>query len=209
MALPGRYYFITLTSADDSPRDMKLAYLSFLRWVKKYRPGCQVIKVITNEGNGVIHAILRLKRNQKMVEATDLRAFWKRRHRAVEVRIVPVRDYAGLLRYISEQEKKGLSFEMAGQVQITSVGRTHGWIPSGFVPAFKRFWFFHASRGVPTEYLSFLVTEWIRECHREGIVTGPPEVVWTPDTIPGAACPPGASEGCTSVQDPRASPGGP
>ena len=183
MALPGRYHWLTLTSSPESP-PIKRDWPELLRWLHRFNPGIELIRVITDEGHGVAHIVTRLKRNQKNIDVVALRAWWEDHHRATQIKIVPVRlKKDALIRYISEQARKGLSSEMAGQVHVISFGRTRHWIPYGFCVVFSRFWYRHSLVGVPPAALSLVVADWVRACHREGSIVEPPEVIWTPETI--------------------------
>ena len=208
MALPGRYYWLTLTSSAVSP-PIKRTWPALLRWLHHHASGAELIRVLTDEGFGVAHVVVRLKRTQKNIDVRALRSWWQVHHKATQIKIVPVRlKRDALIRYISEQSKKGLSSEMAGQVHVTSFGRTRRWLPVGFLTVFSRFWFCNASKGIPSNVLSLIVADWCRVCHQAGSIVEPPTVTWAPETTSEGQASLPTSESPTAPEDCLPSPSG-
>jgi len=179
LMLPGRYYFVTLTSSPSSP-PIKTSWAALNRWFKRHRPGSASLHVLTDEGHGVAHVVVRLKRNQSRIDVKALRAYWQQRHRATQIRIVPVtKSHASLERYLAEQgrRKKGLASEMANQVIITSWDYTRNWIPVGFTRVFRRMWQLYYDQ-VTADFLDIAVSDWIRQCAQDpDFLEDPPQVL--------------------------------
>jgi len=139
MNLPGRYYFLTLTSSPDSP-SIKKSFNKLCMWLKSERPGISHIHVITDEGFGVIHMVFRLPLRSKNIDVRLLRARWKKWHKAKQIVIKRAQsDHEKLADYMSDQRKmRKLGSEMSWQDSIISWDWSPGWIPKGFTKAFGR-----------------------------------------------------------------------
>ena len=81
LSLPGRYYFITLTSSPKSPH-IEIGWRKFKRWLKYHRPESTYCYCLTNEGHGVIHIVLRLGKHEKRIDVKQLRDYWEKKHKA-------------------------------------------------------------------------------------------------------------------------------
>jgi len=142
LKLPGRYYFLTLTSSPESP-PLKKSFDLLRKWLKSERPGISWIKVFTDEGHGVIHMVFRLPLKSKNIDVRHLRARWKKWHKATQIKIVRARsDHEKLADYLCDQRKmRKLGSEMSWQNSITEWGWSKGWIPKGFTKSFGRLWY--------------------------------------------------------------------
>jgi hypothetical protein len=141
MNLPGRYYFLTLTSSPASP-PLKKSFDLLRKWLKSERPGISWIVVFTDEGHGVIHMVFRLPLKSKNIDVRLLRARWKKWHKAKQIVIKRAQsDHEKLADYLSDQRKmRKLGSEMSWQDSITRWGWSKGWIPKGYTKQFARDW---------------------------------------------------------------------
>jgi len=142
LRLPGRYYFITLTSSPASP-PLESTWNALRVWLKRYRPGMCWIYCFTLEGHGVIHMVVRLPMRSKNINVKVLRAYWQKLTGATQIRIVRVRESnkEDLADYLVNQKlKKGLGQEFAHQSSITRWHWSKGWLPKGFTKEFGRLW---------------------------------------------------------------------
>lgn len=143
LLLPGRYYFLTLTSTPTSP-PVRKSYLKFSRWLRRYRPGITWLHCITVEGHGVVHMIIRLGHRTKNLDIKEVRAYWENLTGARQVNIKRVRDShkKDLADYLANQKlKKSMGREMAYQgSSMVSWHWSKGWLPKGFTKAFARLW---------------------------------------------------------------------
>ena len=115
LALPGVYYFLTLTSSPESP-PLKKSWGIFKKWLHRYRPGSVWIYVFTDEGHGVIHMIIRMGKNEPRIEVKVLRKYWEKIHKARQIKILYVRRPQDLAAYLADQRnKKRLGAELAWQ----------------------------------------------------------------------------------------------
>jgi len=139
--LPGRYYFLTLTSSPESP-PIKRSYDALRKQLSRRRPGCSWLHVITEEGFCVIHMVLRLLSHQKNINVRKLRSWWMKVHKAKQIKILRVRNSKNLANYMSDQRKKRkLGSEMSWQDLIVSWNWSPGWLPKGYTKKFGRLWF--------------------------------------------------------------------
>lgn len=139
--LPGRYYFLTLTSSPVSP-PLKKSYDALRKCLSRHRPGCSWLHVMTEEGCGVLHMVIRLLVKQKNLNVKKLRTYWQNLHKAKQIKILRVRNSLKLANYLSDQRKKRkLGSEMSWQDLIVSWNWSPGWIPKGFTKKFSRLWF--------------------------------------------------------------------
>ena len=142
LMLPGRYYFLTLTSSPESPK-LEKSWCALRFWLKRYRSGITWLYCFTDEGHGVIHMVVRLGMKQKRIVQADLKKAWKRIHQAEYVWVARVKDSKkqGLANYIADQRKlRKMGSEMSWQPGVTKWRWSKGWIPSGFTRSFGRFW---------------------------------------------------------------------
>ena len=141
LMLPGRYYFLTLTSSPESP-NLENSWFNFRQWLRYHRPGLAFCFVITSEGYGVIHMVIRLKPRMKNLDINEIRRYWETRHKAKQIKIVRVRHARKLANYLSDQRKKRkLGSEMSWQDLIVRWRWSPGWIPRGFTKEFSKLWF--------------------------------------------------------------------
>lgn len=160
--LPGRYYFLTLTSSPQSP-DVKKSWLLLRKKISREFPRSCHLHVITNEGYGVIHLVVRLGRGEKRIEIVPLRTWWIKTHRAKQIVILRVTRREDLAKYISDQRhKKALAGEFAWQDGIVSWGYSKGWLPKSFGVAFGRFW--HDTRDMEMVRREVHVHDWLLRC---------------------------------------------
>jgi len=142
MNLPGRYYFLTLTSSPESP-PIRKSYNKLRMWLKAERPGISWIHVITAEGFGVIHMVFRLPVKSKNIDVRKLRAWWVKWHNAKQIVIKRAQsDHEKLADYMSDQRKmRKLGSEMSWQDMIVSWDYSKGWLPKGYARELRRLWF--------------------------------------------------------------------
>ena len=143
LKLPGRYYFLTLTSTPASP-PIRKSYKLFSQWLRRKRPGITWLHCITCEGHGVAHIVLRLSPRMKNLDIKEVRAYWENLTGARQVNIKRVRnchknDLADYL--VNQKLKKGMAREFAYQgSSIMSWHASAGWLPKGYTKAFARLW---------------------------------------------------------------------
>jgi len=141
LMLPGRYYFLTLTSSPQSP-SIEKSWLSFRQWLHRVRPGITYCFVMTGEGHGVIHIVLRLKPRQKNLEQKIIQEYWERIHLAKQVRIERVGRARNLANYFADQRRlKKMGSEMSWQDLIVRWKYSPGWLPHGFISRFRKVYF--------------------------------------------------------------------
>jgi len=172
---PGRYYFLTLTSSPDEP--LKMIHWDMVRKkLKKELPRTSHFHVITGEGHGVIHIILRLGPGEKRLEIKPFRTWWAQYHKAVQIRIEKVGNVKELARYISDQRhKKNIAGEFAWQDDIISWGWSKGWLPAGFTKHFGRYW--HKSREASMGQREAFLHGWLLRCFED------PQEIRRPPTV--------------------------
>ena len=164
MTLPGRYYFLTMTSSPSSP-PIHRSWRRLLRWLRRNYPGIAHIHVLTDEGCGVAHIVVRLTYQTRNIDVRLLRSYWQRSHGATQLRIERVKDRDRLTRYLSEQAKKTLAGELRHQPAITSWRYTRNWLPRGFTRAWGRFYQRHAGT-ISQDTIARVTADWLRACAR-------------------------------------------
>jgi len=171
----GRYYFLTLTSSPQSP-DVKESWKKIREWLREYRSKSCHLHVITSEGCGVIHIIIRLGKEEKRIEIKKLREYWKKIHQASQIKIIKIYNKEDVVKYIADQSrKKSMAAEMAWQDGIVSWGWSKGWLPKGFVRHFGRFWY--RSRDAGLEQQERFLHGWLMRCFEdEQEILSPPAV---------------------------------
>jgi len=171
----GRYYFLTLTTTPEKPLTKK-NWDALRKHLKMLLPRTAHFHVITSEGNGVIHMILRLGRGENRLEIVPFRAWWKNLTGATQVRIIRVNNKKDLARYISDQRhKKSLAGEFAWQDLIVTWGYSAGWLPLAFGKHFGRFWW--NSRDAELGQREMFLHDWLMRCYEDqGEVLYPPTV---------------------------------
>jgi hypothetical protein len=138
---PARYYFLTVTSSPVEPLERR-HWDALRQHLRRLLPRTVHFHVITKEGFGVIHIILRLGRGEKRLEIRPFREWWRSYHKAIQVKIIRVNNRDELCKYIADQRHKhALAGEFAWQDDIVSWGYSKGWLPKGFCKHFGRFWF--------------------------------------------------------------------
>jgi len=175
LQLPGRYYFITLTSTPKSPPITK-SWNPLRQWLKYQRPGISWCYCFTKEGYGVIHMIVRLGPGEKRISAKELRAYWENLTGAYQIRIDHVEDTTkfDLASYIADQRsKRKLGGELAWQDGIVRWRWSKGWLPKGFTKAFGRVW--QRLRYISSGEREKAVSGWLAACHADenNIFCGP------------------------------------
>lgn len=163
LKLPGRYYFLTLTTAPGSPALLKI-WNALRKWLKRYRPGICWLYCFTTEGKGqgVIHMILRLGHQMKNLDVVEVRAYWHKLTGAKQVKILRTTeaDKEDLAGYLANQKRKrGLAKEMGYQSTITRWRWSKGWLPRGFTKEFGRAWVRLAN--VPYGLKLKIISEWL------------------------------------------------
>jgi len=141
LMLPGRYYFLTLTSSPESP-SLEKSWYNFRKWLHYHRPGITYAFVITDEGCGVIHIVLRLKPRHKNLEQKVIQEYWEKTHKAKQVRIERVGRARNLANYFADQRKlRKMGSEMSWQDLIVRWKYSPGWLPHGFISRFRKVWY--------------------------------------------------------------------
>lgn len=179
LILPGRYFFVTWTTATTS-EDVERYWPALRQWLHRYRPGATWAYCLTREGkaHGVIHMVIRLQPGQARLEVRDLRAQWQALTGARQLKIRSVRPMhkQGLARYLAEQgRKKRVAGEMAYQPMLKRWRWSQGWLPKGFTKAFGRF--FWRTRDLDPSIREQLVREWLLRASKDASqVDTPPRV---------------------------------
>ena len=187
LALGGRLYWLTLTSSPSSP-PIRRTWKALRLWLRRHHKGAHHIHVITDEGHGVIHIVIRIRRDRPRIDVRELRTYWQKTHGATQIRIERVRSITALSRYLAEQGRRALSGEMAHQVLITSWGYTRGWIPVHFADAFGRYWARQRQAGVSPDDLSPLIDLWVRQVAEDpSRIEDPPCPTITSSSVPSAS----------------------
>lgn len=169
--LPGRYYFLTLTTTPDDP--LKKSHFNALRmYLKRQRPGVCWIYCMTMEGNGVIHMVLRLPMKSKNYDVKELRRYWHNLTGATQIRIERVGGKRkNLANYLSDQRKKRkMGSEMSWQDMIVSWGWSKGWIPKGFTKIFGRMYIDWID--APEEVKQKVIRDAVNIAHKEVLKNG-------------------------------------
>lgn len=169
LLLPGRYYFVTWTTATTS-EDVERYWRPLKTWLHRYRPGATWAYCLTREGkaHGVIHMVIRLRPGQPRLDAKEVRAHWFHLTGAKQVRLVAVRPQHkhGLAVYLAEQgRKKRVAGEMAFQPLMKRWRWSSGWLPRGFTKAFGRF--FWRNRDLDPSIRDQLVRQWLLRASRD------------------------------------------
>lgn len=175
LSIPGRYYFCTWTSSPESPPIEKTWRL--LRWrLKRSHPGSSWIYVITSEGLGVIHMIIRLGKNEKRLDVKEERAWWEKVHKARQIKFLYVKKPEDLAAYLADQRRKrSLGAELAWQDDLVRWRWSSGWLPKGFTRAFGRVW--SRLMGESPGYRDMVIRTWLARCHEH-----PEEIARPPGT---------------------------
>jgi len=140
LCLPGRYYFLTLSSSPQSP-PLERSWNNLRQWLKKSVPGITWCYCFTNEGYGVIHMVVRIHAHVKNLDVRALRRYWKKSHLATQIRIVRVKHGEDLASYLANQKRKNrMAKEMGYQSGVIRWRWSKGWIPLGFTKEFGRIW---------------------------------------------------------------------
>lgn len=194
LKLPGRYFFLTLTSTPKSP-DLKDTWHALQRWFKRYRPGITWLYCFTIEGKArvrewdpdnsratVIHMIIRLGMKQKRLDVKEVRKEWTKLTgaRQIKIRYVPESKKEKLAGYISNQKlKRGLAKEMGYQSAVTRWRWSSGWLPKGFTKQFGRAWVDTSKNGVPYGLKLKVLSDWLhRYKFKDGLTWRPGELVY-------------------------------
>jgi len=166
LLLPGRYYFLTLTSSPDSP-NLEHSFFLFKKWLRYRRKGITFIFCMTSEGYGVLHMVIRLKPRMKNLDIKDVRDYWVSVHKAQQIKLVRVRHANKLANYLSDQRKKRkLGSEMSWQDLMVRWRASPGWLPKGYGKVFGRLWVEWID--APEQVRNKVVRESIKEAHKNG-----------------------------------------
>lgn len=160
LQLPGRYYFWTFTNSGFSQKQ-KSNWRKLKWWLKRYRPGIAGIYCMTQEVNGVIHLVVRLKRRQKRIIKEEIQEYWNSLGGGYTfVATVSDSDKTGLANYLSDQRRKnGMAKEMGCQTLITSWNRFGTWLPVHWTKDFGRAWV--RTNGMPLASRILLFKSWL------------------------------------------------
>ena len=178
LAIPGRYYFCTWTTTKDHPLTEK-DWRNLSLWLHRQRPLAVWCYVITREGNGVIHLVLRLGKGEKRLDAKETRAYWTALTGARQIKLVFVSEPLDLASYLADQRrKKTLSGEFAWQDDMVRWRWSKGWLPKGFTRAFGRVWYRLLS--APPHIRENVVKTWLLRCNLDlDNIKNPPKIILT------------------------------
>lgn len=165
-AIPGRYYFFTLTSSPQSPK-LQSSWRALAYWLRRQRPGIQWIYCFTNEGFGVIHMVFRLPMKSKNLDVRKVRAYWKKAHKAQQIKLVRVKNPHDLASYLQQQKsnKKRISTEFLYQPGIERWNRSKGWLPTGITPHIRRAAF--RLRAHPVKVKEICIQNYVKRVHED------------------------------------------
>lgn len=162
MRLPGRCYFLTFTTTPISP-SLSALWAGLSKWLKRYRPGICWLYCFTMEGGlyqkgspGVIHMVIRLPMRQKNLDINDVRAYWKERTGASQLKIlrVPESKKDNLAHYIANQRTKvGMACEMGYQSSVARWRWSKGWLPKGYGHEKSKIWGKMLHQNIPQEII--------------------------------------------------------
>lgn len=162
---PGRYYFLTVTSSPQEPLERR-HWNNLRMYFRKNLPRTVHFHVVTKEGYGVIHIILRMGRGEKRLEIRPFRSWWKSYHKADQIRIERINNRDELCKYIADQRhKRSLAGEFAWQDDIVSWGYSKGWLPKGFGKCFGRYWY--RSRDADLGTREMFLHDWLLRCYKD------------------------------------------
>jgi hypothetical protein len=134
--------------------------------------------IMTDEGYGVIHMIVRLPKGNPRIEIAVLDGYWVKIHQA-HCLIKKVFSPRGLANYVSDQRRrKGMSVEMSSQEQITQWRMSKGWVPLAFMVAFGRYW--SDTSELPENVRIDVVNQWLL-----GILSDPSLLEKRPSIVGG------------------------
>lgn len=173
LRLPGRYWFLTLTTTPTSP-SLKSLWNGLRIWLKAYRPGIVWIYCFTTEGKGmgVIHMIVRLGMKQKRIDAKQIRAYWKERTGASQVKLkyVPESKKEDLASYVANQKTKvGVACEMGYQSSVTRWRWSYGWLPRGYGKSKSKLWGKLLHDGTPQDIILEQSNHLLHKMHFEEV----------------------------------------
>jgi len=139
MMLPGDYWFLTLTTSPQSLRSIRIS-LSRLwnTWLKKKFP-CDWLWCHTNEGLGVVHAVLRFGTGDRIPTEEQIREEWVRLHRAFMVDFAPVRHFDRTANYLL-QRKNATAQELHFQPDVLKWHYSSAWLPRKFASVYGGLW---------------------------------------------------------------------
>lgn len=162
LRLPGRCYFLTFTTTPNSP-SLPALWNGLRQWLKRSRPGICWLYCFTMEGGlyhkgspGVIHMVIRLHMKQKNLDINEVRAYWKERTGASQLKIlrVPESKKEDLADYIANQRNKvRMAREMGYQSAVARWHWSKGWLPKGYGKSKSKLWGKMLHQGVPDEII--------------------------------------------------------
>jgi hypothetical protein len=177
LMIPGRYYFITWTTATTS-NDIEEYWPALRQWLHRYRPRSTWAYCITREGkaHGVIHMVIRLGPGEDRLDAREVREQWFNLTGAKQIRMEKVGSPEKLASYLSDQRgKRRIAGEMAYQDLLKRWRWSRGWLPTGWTRAFGRW--FRQTLDLPPDIRDQLVKEWLqRASHDQLQVDIPPRI---------------------------------
>lgn len=176
-ALPGRYYFLTLTSSPSSPT-LKSSWRALAYWLRRQRPGIQWIYCFTNEGHGVIHMVIRLPMKSKNLDVKKVRQYWIEAHKAQQLKLVRVKNPHDLASYLANQKsnKKRISTEFLYQPGLERWNRSKGWLPTGITRHIRRIAF--KLRAQPVKVKEISISNYVKRVHADpGALCDPPFIL--------------------------------
>lgn len=158
-ALPGSYFFLTLTTAPGALDGIIPAVRRFRRWLRKYYPESEYLQVVTDEGNGTAHLVIRLPSGR--IDVKSLRSYWVATHQTAILKIKRIgSDRESLSKYLADQSVRGMSKEMSHQPLILDWSKSRNWIPVHFIPTWKRYW--GRNPHLTTDQKAVHTREWVR-----------------------------------------------
>lgn len=176
-ALPGRYYFLTLTSSPKSPA-LKSSWRNLTVWLRRQRPGIEWIYCFTSEGCGVLHMVFRLPMKSKRLDVQKVRAYWTEAHKARQLKLVRVKNPHDLASYLANQKsnKKRISTEFLYQPGLERWNRSKGWLPTGITRHIRRVAF--KLRNQPVKVKEISISNYVKRVHDDpGALRDPPFIL--------------------------------
>jgi hypothetical protein len=172
LQLPGRYAFLTLTNSGKGPEQIK-RFLKFKIWLRRHYPGIAACRCFTDEGNGVLHIVIRQGMRQKRIDKAEMDAYWLSVGGGFTwIKRVHENGKAGLAAYMADQRRKrGMSKEMSNQSLMTKYNYIGQWLPPGWLRQFGRVWY--RTNGMILSHRLLYLKKWLLDYHKD-------PACWTP-----------------------------
>lgn len=143
LSLPGTYYFLTLTSSPQSPDSITHSWDLLLKRLHRRGYKFDYYGVRTNEGHGVLHVVIRIRKGQMRLKIDEIRRMWVELHAAPQMRIEKIRKKTEMSNYMTQPDCRArapISWEMSKQNHIISTFRSRWWLGPGWRQVSKPIW---------------------------------------------------------------------